>query len=297
MGDATPWRAKGDTDSALRRREDDECGCRLVLCPQKPEILELLASWHSRFLPCKLLRSTEAKKCKNKNVSSCRVRPLTVSASSNDMWVSMDEIQPYQFLQRNEWLTETQGFLSTELVQELREVAQKGPWNPVGKERYSFGDTKEIPPRVARALRRNVMRVIVSTWPDDFDFGRHDSVQIKGDSFFLRYYTGAATPPVHMDISVDAEIGQQVANCIIYLSGISEVAGGETVLGCLPSCSSRKCICKATHISISPEAGKLVVWRTYDSHGILNPLALHTALPVAKGIKLALCLKVRRKTT
>eukprot|EP00471_Norrisiella_sphaerica_P003342 CAMPEP_0184478802 /NCGR_PEP_ID=MMETSP0113_2-20130426/729_1 /TAXON_ID=91329 /ORGANISM="Norrisiella sphaerica, Strain BC52" /LENGTH=234 /DNA_ID=CAMNT_0026856709 /DNA_START=381 /DNA_END=1085 /DNA_ORIENTATION=- len=229
---------------------------------------------------------------------------MTTSKSALDVRVSSSAVEKYQVPPRQNWLIELENFLPKSVVNNLLDVALSINFEPEGKIRYSFGSTESIPDRLCRLISRSIRKVVNETWPDGFSFGAsgNDSIFVKEDSFFIRYYPGSATPPVHMDVSEHEQLGQQIANCIIYMSGPPELQGGSTLLGTAP------CVLKLTDylddgkqkqtqypIKVSPGIGKLLIWRSYDDHGILNPLAMHTSEAVKSGVKYAMCVKIRRR--
>lgn len=94
-----------------------------------------------------------------------------------------------------------------------------------------------------------------------------------------------------IDLKAIAGCGAQTANVIIYLTDIAADAGGETVL-LAEACALDGMGCP---IRIRPKRGKVVIWRSYDDEGLLDPRAMHTAHAVrGSSEKILLAMSLRR---
>jgi len=84
----------------------------------------------------------------------------------------------------------------------------------------------------------------------------------------------------HFDVLSDAKNGQRIISCILYLNSCK---GGETFFDDLK-------------LTIKPVAGNLILFENcFKNTTHLNPLTLHSSLPVIKGEKNILTFWFRNK--
>ena len=166
-------------------------------------------------------------------------------------------------------------------------TARRG-WAPHDRLGYEFGalNMGVLGLSAIEEVEAAVECLALETWGAEFATANRSCFRQVGACFLLRYGDGSRPPPPHYDVKA-LRCGAQTANAILYLSGDgSGATGGQTVLLSVPPDL-------ADDTEITPERGKLAIWRSYTDDGVLDPRARHTTRTLT-GTKMLLTISLRR---